>query len=426
MKLLKISLISFLAIFSFVLSSAVFAEDDTESRFSKISSVTIDEAKIISQDENGLRISFVLKGGDRVESGIKYGISILDKDDYAKIDEVVFPEILTLEKDVELEKEMVYQIPFSLDGDYYFTVKIGNKNGPLSSSSLVDFSVPSGRKIVEITPGSCYFYKEGDEEKTKVLDANLLAESEDPLILYCQVNNLTQEDLALSLVYEEYLGSLYGEKIAGSQKLQEIILLPEEKRFLDIPLPWKVDVGPNLVRFMLEKDGAFSNSVIAKYSIPGRSSTVVNNVSIDKSFYKKGEEANLSVIWSSSLPEIDLILKANILNKDGENCLLEISSPLKQRGDTVISGSIIQKCINPNVLIKIEDAEGNILAEDNFIFESIRKLNETLITDIIVLALIIILVVAGIIIFFVKPKNKKEELKNNEENIKDESINKNE
>ena len=176
--------------------------------------------------------------------------------------------------------------------------------------------------------------------------------------------------MALSLVYEEYLGSLYGEKIAGSQKLQEIILLPEEKRFLDIPLPWKVDVGPNLVRFMLEKDGAFSNSVIAKYSIPGRSSTVVNNVSIDKSFYKKGEEANLSVIWSSSLPEIDLILKANILNKDGENCLLEISSPLKQRGDTVISGSIIQKCINHIPLHVLFKGHTAIASKSEYLYKS--------------------------------------------------------
>jgi len=179
-------------------------------------------------------------------------------------------------------------------------------------------------------------------------------------------------------------------------------------------MPTALTQIPQVVKVYLESNQTYSNSITARYALPANSRTTINNIFLDKTFYKKGEEMNLFILWTSSVNEKDINFKISILNKDGKECLPEIVKNAPQRGEEKIKGAIVKKCSDPDVTIKIEDLEGNVLARDNLTFKSVRQLDKALMIDAIVLALIIILVVAGIIIFFVKPKNNKEELKNSE------------
>jgi hypothetical protein len=239
--------------------------------------------------------------------------------------------------------------------------------------------------------------------------------SEEPLSLFCLLKNDSQKELVVTPVYEIFKNSIYGEKIAEAQKLEDITLQAEEEKSVSWLMPTPTGANPEVVKIYLESEGVFSNSVFAKYaSVTNTQSTSIKNVFLDKTFYKKGDELSLSLLWFSTLKQEDIVLKVSITDKKGEECLPEIVQTSPEKGNTIAKGTMLSKCSNPNVLIKIEDTSGNILAEDSLTFESVRRLDQSSILDIAILALIVILVVAGIVIFFVKPKNKKEELKNNE------------
>jgi hypothetical protein len=419
MKLLKISLLSLATIFSLVFAPATFAEEENvplKTTSYKLSEVKIENLELISQKGNEINFSFVLKGGDRAESGIKYGVSLYPKEEYVKLDEIAYPETLTVEKNSEIKKEVTYQAPSSLEGSYDIRVTTyNNQNITLGISDRLNITLSPVSKIAKIVPTSCYLYETADETKTKKQDLVLTMVSDKPLSLFCQLKNESQRELVVTPTYEIFKDSIYGEKIAEAQKFENITLQAEEEKSVSWPMPTPTVINPEVVKVYLESGGVFSNSVFAKYSLEGNAqSTSIKNIFLDKTFYNKGDELSLSLLWFSSLNQEDLILKVSVTDKKGKECLPETIQTSPEKGNTTVKENVLNKCANPNVLIKIEDTEGNILTEDSLAFESVRKIDGSLITDIIILALIIILVVAGIVIFFVKPKNKKEELKNNE------------
>ena len=121
------------------------------------------------------------------------------------------------------------------------------------------------------------------------------------------------------------------------------------------------------------------------------------------------------MLWSSSLNKDEIVLKALITDKKGQECLPEIVKTSPEIGSETLSGVASIKGPDPQVFVKIEDSDGNILAEDEILFVSDKK-STNQVTDIVALSLIVILIVVGIIVFFVKPKDKKEELNNKQEN----------
>jgi hypothetical protein len=419
MKLLKISLLSLATIFSLVFAPATFAEEENvplKTTSYKLSEVKIENLELISQKGNEINFSFVLKGGDRAESGIKYGVSLYPKEEYVKLDEIAYPETLTVEKNSEIKKEVTYQAPNSLEGDYDIRVTTyNNQNITLGISDRLNITLSPVSKMAKIIPTSCYLYETRDETKTKKQDLNLTMVSDEPLSLFCQLKNESQKELVVTPVYEIFKDSIYGEKIAEAQKFENITLQAEEEKSVSWPMPTPAGTNPEVVKVYLESEGILSNSVFAQYaSVANTKSASIKNIFLDKTFYKKGDELSLSLLWFSTLNQEDLVLRVSVTNKKGEECLPEIVQTSPEKGSTILKGTMLSNCSNPNVLIKIENTSGDLLAEDSLTFESVRKIDQALITDIIVLALIIILVVAGIVIFFVKPKNKKEELKNNE------------
>jgi len=314
-----------------------------------------------------------------------------------------------------IKKEFVYKVPSSLEGDYILRISTSNNKALiLGISERLEINIPASLKTAEIVTESCYLYETADKEKVKKSDLQQTMQSENQLSLFCNIKNLTKNELTVSPIYEIYQNSLYGEKTEDTQRFEDITLVPDEQKSVSWLMPTALTQIPQVVKVYLESNQTYSNSITARYALPANSRTTINNIFLDKTFYKKGEEMNLSILWTSSVNEKDINFKISILNKDGKECLPEIVKNAPQRGGEKIKGAIVKKCSDPDVTIKIEDLEGNVLARDNLTFKSVRQLDKALMIDAIVLALIIILVVAGIIIFFVKPKNNKEELKNSE------------
>ena len=89
-----------------------------------------------------------------------YGLAIYPRDEYNKLDETSYPEIITVEKDSEIKKEATYTAPNLPEGEYDLRVIIGNKhNSILGISDRLPISLSSAEDLVQINTDSCYFYE---------------------------------------------------------------------------------------------------------------------------------------------------------------------------------------------------------------------------------------------------------------------------
>jgi len=434
MKLLKISLISLLTIFSFVLTPSVFAitqmeteevKEGQERNLITLSNVSFSNVDVVVEEGNKLNISFTIKNKEGSHSGVKYGLSLYRTEDtpegYKKIiyaDQYVFPEILTIEPNSETLKEVSYEAPLGLSGEYSLMLSLGNKEG--FSLAVFDYyknkiSFNSEIKTASIISNTCAFSDSNNPDKViKDFYQTLYMDKDGDSTISCLVKNDSSESLTVTPSMEIFSDSLYGESVGDVEKLTEVDFKAGEEKTISWILPKSSEDRIFVAKIYLEgNSGVFSNNVLAKYSNIGEEGSSIKNISLDKTFYKKGDKVNLSVYWLSEKKDEDLTLTAQILNNKGKECLTELSQANISGSYTELTGTMNKDCKDPKVSVQIKDAGGNILAENQSTFQSPEKAGPVIL-DIVILALIVILVVAGIIIFLVKPKNKKEELKNNE------------
>ena len=256
------------------------------------------------------------------------------------------------------------------------------------------------------------------------IDKTLTLEKSENIILSCQIKNNLKENIELNPVYETHKDNLYGEAIDQKYQKEEIIILADEEKSISLTIPTVSSSGDYVTQVSLKQGNKIYNRMLVKYSIGERELVKIKNISLDKTSYKKGEEMNLSVLFNYlSNKDTSLKMNVSVLDKKGDVCLPSFTE-ITPSSSTFLSfkKELELDCNDPLVTIKITNESDELLAQKDMVFESIKKIDKTLIIDIVVLALIVILVVAGIIIFFVKPKNKKEELKNNE-NINNETNN---
>lgn len=424
MKLLKISLISFLVIFSFVLSPAVFAEEQTEENRSIFSASDIDfsDFEIVSQAGNNFELSFTINNGQRAQSGVRYGVVLNSKGTspiIEALDEYVYEELLTIESNYSLTKKINYKAPSGLSGDYEIRIFIKNKNGlMLSLSGYKEIALEKSGDSLELTRESCSVVIKGAGEPKQMTLGNetIFVSEEENVSIECLVKNKNQGEVTLTPLYEIYSNSLYGDLIEKELEPTVISLLGEEEKNIIWDLPKPSLSGTYVTKIFLENENIRSNNILFSYRSSNENKVnLLNNISLDKTGYSKGEEATISLIWiNPNFNNQEFILKTSILDKKGKVCLPETTKNQITTGQITLTGEMVKDCINPRVIAKIENTEGEVIASEDLVFETINKI-KTSILDIVILVLIVILVVAGIIIFFVKPKNKKEELKNNEE-----------
>lgn len=423
MKLLKISLLSLAMVFSLMVGTATFAEEEKQKETPapiSLSDLDFSNFQIISQEGNNFELSFTTTNGQRAQSGVRYGVALNPKGVYpvGAANEYVYSESLTLESNYELTKNIKYTAPSNLEGDYEIRIVLKNKEGlTLSLSKYEEIKLEKSSNFIELTKDSCNVVTTagGEEFSLKENNGVLVIPSGDKISVSCSVKNNNQSEILVSPKYEIYLNNIYGDLIEKDLDSSEVGFSPEEEKVITWELPAINENITHATKIFLEGQNLLSNSLVVSYSYPKEKQIgLLNNISLDKTYYKKGELAKISFIWiDSTLKDQVFTLKTSILNKKGEVCLPEKTEFPVSTGQTSITGEIIKNCLNPKVLAKIENEKGEVVAEGDLLFQTINK-PQLPVLDIVILALIIILVVAGIVIFFIKPKNKKEELKDNE------------
>lgn len=376
-----ISFFNFALLSALLFSTPVFAVADrptniptasTEQAIT-VATVSIADARIVSQEDNKLTLAFTLSNRERLQTGVRYGVMLVDESGATQVlvDEVVYDESLTLAEHSTLNKEIVYTAPTVLSGTYSVLITSKNASGfPFGISLAGTVTLTANESGIQIIPETCFVENGTDGIGQSILTGIVLAVGGN-LRLSCAVVNMTTAAATVVPVFETRLNSAYG-ALAPEEggDMTPILLLAGEKKtvFFTVPHATKPQTYSTTTR--LEGAGMQSNAITLVYTIPGIT-TALANVSLDKDYYSKGETAVLSLVWAGTLSamSVDTTLKS----QSGRHCakplstkvLLKAGSPFSE-----ISIPITANCYNPHLTVTVKGAEGVVFDEQEYVYET--------------------------------------------------------
>lgn len=456
--MLKRKILILAAIIFFCLPLAtVFAQTDTNTDSiakakeaadtTLIADVNIFNSRIDAQVGHQLKVSFDISNNMGVQAGIKYGIELIAHKDGKtfQADYFVYDEELTLNEDASVSREVEYNAPKFLDGTYELWLRSFNKNGvPFALVHVSDIDLEAETDYVALDTPECYLTV--SREKTRYgISEGVDIKPSDTLFLHCQSENKYKYDLAILraniMIFKR---SVYGELVTErTQNIVNFSLATGDKKMMEVKIPLEnlpaqsYDVAFSL---MNKKGIKISNKLIFHIVITGESATI-QNVNIDKDYYKSGEKALVNLFWTSSADIFpysrnsgtklaNVEIKVDIYDKDNEACSDQFTETVEENDNIkkfVIP--ITSDCQDPRVKTVILNDEKlemdshefsltSVIPEKstqtapivNESLKNIWSLDESLIPAIIFLLLIlaVVLITAGWIMFHIK-KNRAEE-----------------
>lgn len=430
MKLFKIFLSSTLIVFSFLFSNFVFAEEVntldtkevdktvTNSKIELLSTVNIKNVKILSSKENDFILSFDITNREISQDNVKYGVKLIGNNDKGQFvaDEQVYSEILKLEENTSIHKEIKYTAPSNLGGKYNIYITAKNTSGfPFGSMQGGEISITPSTTGINIMPDSCFVSVENEIPNKKYslsegVDVNVL----ENIILNCEVINSSTKEISAKPIYETKYRSAYGDVVeAEGGTIDPISLKPSESKNISIILPKAKAPQSYNVRFSLSNGSTSSNSIFVHYVVSGDSGTL-QNVSLNRNSYKKGDTAIISFLSSSradvfpgNRSGIDFPpsnnIEIEILNNKGDQCINKIKQEAIN-GKTELSVPIILNCKNPTINIVLKDNFDNILDKKSVSYERESNIKD-MITSPISIGVMIIIILLIIFLFIKRKKN---------------------
>lgn len=402
-NLSKLSLlIVFLSIFIY---TPVFAVTPTNQAASAngviLATVNIVNTKIVSQKGNIFNISFSLSNREGLQTGVKYGVKLVQesKTNQIIIDERVYDESLTLNPNTTTKKEIVYTAPASLSGSYTLMLTSNNSSGfPFGIASLGKVTLTATSVGIQILPETCKLQTSDINQR---IDVNL-GES---IKLTCTALNSSKVDITVIPSYEVHLGTSFGDVITQSGgSVDPIAFKAGEKKSFSVSLPKATTPQIYNVNFTLNDKDIKSNSIDVDYMVLGTSATI-SNVSLDKDYYNKGDKALLSFVYRTNATST-ITSKIQISDGKGKSCAdtlsLPLTIPIPPKVDTSIA--ITSSCINPVVSVTLTDDKGVVLAQKEFNVKTTSVPARTSSSAIIYIILAILIIVA-LYVYFKKKKN---------------------
>jgi hypothetical protein len=367
----------------------------TTSELVVLSTANVQDTTINSQDLNKFNISFNLTNKEIIQSGLRYGVKLMTESDGGQviIDEKVYPEVLTLYENSVVSKIIDYQAPENLTGEYSLLVTLVNERGVLMGSAYVDeVKLVASKAGVVVRPETCFTQIIGEDVPYfygQVVDIA----SDEFLIITCEVVNTSTDTLTVVPAFTTYYRSVYGNDVYHEGgDTTSINLDPKEEREVSVLLP-KADISQMYEVVMLFKAGdeVVSNSVRSRYFLQGKNASI-NNVWLDKDFYKIDDEIILSIFWESrntenffststdTISSSNIWLDISIVNSDGIECvefssqeLLNTSTSIRELAKFSVALPVINECKNPAVLAVLRDESGHIFDQMSSQIESIEN-----------------------------------------------------
>ncbi len=350
-----------------------------------VASVEIYDAQITQQDGNVFHIAFDLANGEGAQSDIRYAVRLIQVQEENEfiVDELVYSERVDLASNTTVKKEIVYTAPEYLKGSYELHIESQNGSGlPLAFGFLEEVVLEGDGQYLEILETSCFLQVEGEEGQPKY---SLLQGTdifpEETLDLTCTIKNHTESDLSVQPFFSTFYRSSLGDEVEDVDSVEQTVLINAlEEKVVTISLP-KADVPQSYNVKIVFKDDVevLSNTLDVHYVLRGQSATI-QNVTLDKTSYEKGETAQVSLTWSGSADGFfgareeeessieGLAGSIHIVDGDGSVCGEDVKVTLQDIIKQTVPFFMTKKCVSPKVTTMLFDVSGNILATSELEF----------------------------------------------------------
>lgn len=375
-----------MSVIYFFIATNSFAQTATSSKSVILADINLSNITILSQDGQNFRISVdIVNNADVTQSNIKYGVELVKKTEkgQAKVATFVSDEVLTVGAKQTLHKEFSYQAPATLSGDYDLWVISKMTSGLLLGlGSAGNVSLSGISEHVEIVPESCFLSVEGDDKHYTLIQGVDISK-EETLALHCVAKNHFSRDVALIPSFETHERTAYGPLVNISYPpASEMILKPNETKDISFTItkpekPQAYDVTVTLIE--KTKNVPVSANIVAHYVLRGASATI-QNASLDKSAYQKGETITASLFWTPSADQFPgsragsgtniakIMMKIGVTDKNGKECVTPITKQIDQKEiNTKISATALINCHFHKVTVSLIDDTGVVLDNKEFL-----------------------------------------------------------
>ncbi len=360
-----------------------------------VADIGITSAKILSLDNRILTFKFSAKNKHSPISDVRYGVDIMQasvengeivvgKKLYTK----VFEESIYIDSNEVISRSVKLNIPVFVSGPVVFKLKLGTEKGlPLATSQLGDAMIPvtaSKRVALEKCVVSV-IDKSGKQTNHPLTFGVDLEGTIERLTLACKLNNVDEQVSELKMRFDTYRRTEYSEPITTKEDIFSI--KPEDE---EITFPINVQASPQsyiVFAQIIAPDNSILGQQEFRYVVRGASGTV-QSVALDKSSYKKGDMATVSLYVTGNA---DMFPGARAQQKSIKtkqekvvNVVIEdvVSRVVCGTGDGVLDfkkaimeivAPIKNNCKSPIVSATISE-NGTLL--DSQVFEFTNKLNK--------------------------------------------------
>jgi len=397
----RISLLSLLAIFwlSFFVSGVNAQEDQTNiipeiaipEGMEVVAIGDFSKAEIISQDNNKFKIAFELKNFGKMVTDLRYGVKLEKRvgEEYQQIDEKVFDEVVSLNNNQSINREIEYIAPDFLQGE--FRLSLVSKD-----SAILTFAAnPVGKRSIVLNgtgeyiqfPSDC-FLTIGVKEEKYPLSQFVSFESNEEVFLNCQFENMGQNPIIAQANFEVYSRNTFNqEEKTISVSSENVSISSKEKKEVRIKLPQVEKPQGYDIKVSLEKEGKkVSNSVIAHFVLAGESASIVMT-RFDKDAYQKNETANLEITTERSIEFYtdatagnvgeNIVLEVEISNNLGKSCADKLTQDIAADSDIHnkinLAIPIKEDCLGMKALISLKKKDGKELDKKTISLPLIEK-----------------------------------------------------
>ncbi len=452
----RVLLGGFIILASFLFIPAIKAEDSTQNEIRQTSNMSVESSnagtvlfdynskmplatiaeisaknlKIVSQNTNRFKISFdIINNSSQVQTSIKYGISLIPKDQatdfLTEADRKIYSDEITLDGNSKINRTIEYIAPSYLVGEYLLSVWLYLPSGLPLGNQIVKKSVllKGSNQFLEILPSSCYLtIEDGDiNREYNATEGISIDPQKEKLIGICKVINHFHKKIKVVPTFEVYRRSPFGEKVNESQSiLGEFQFGSMKEETISFMLPVNMEPQAYDTKVFLKiGEKIVSNSIFMHYVLKGAGATI-QNVTFDKSSYLKGETAQINLFWTGSADQFsdsrvegtavkDLAVDLFIGDKENNQICGQATQKLDSRTPSErIAIPITKDCDNPIILSTIKDKEGKILAQkESQVPEKTNKKffkNKRTISLTILVSLFVVIVTMALILNFKREK----------------------
>lgn len=376
-------IVSFSNVYAAVTSTSTKTSTTTKkggAQASVVATVNIYSPKTTKINEGEYSISFDIYNRVGIQSDIRYGIELINTDTSAVVDTYLSNESLTLKEKEVKNLTIDYKIPgFVPNGNYKLVIVAKNQNGlplayiPADSSKNSTISINNSSQYLSID--NCILTILNDDSNTAKYKSNQGVDimPSEKLIATCDVTNKgarNENNIRVQLITHKK--DTFGD-ILSNETLPEMISVKGDSTqsvsftipTLQNPQLYSVDT------FFVNTDGQkISPTYQIYYSVHGPSATI-QNLTMDKTSYKKGEIANLNVFWTIGGGGIRIssnkdtyVIKAEIKDSLKNVCGVAAkttNNPSLAINNTLFNIAITKNCMPAMSTVSIYNGQGNLL-----------------------------------------------------------------